>query len=123
MTKYNFLITAMYLFLTIGQLLVAPLSALVPQGFTVRQPKCIYLVDPGPCKEWVKVWGFDYLTNRCIFYYYGGCGGNPNRFYTKAECLETCRVYDDPNRKRRKDSDDSEDMFESDIDDWDHFEL
>ncbi|EDX04328.1 GD23586 [Drosophila simulans] len=85
----------MYIYFpTIFLLFLHPVAAVNPQGFTIKEPKCWYVANPGPCDDFVKVWGYDYLTNRCIFFYYGGCGGNPNRFYTKEECLKTCRVYD-----------------------------
>ncbi|KAH8357870.1 hypothetical protein KR200_011631 [Drosophila serrata] len=118
----------MYLFLSILGILFQPLVAFAPQGFIIRQPKCLYVANPGPCKNWVKVWGYDYLTNRCIFYFYGGCGGNPNRFYTKDECLDTCRVTRDTERRKREgvieeeQIEEEEEEFEEDIDNWDSFE-
>nr|XP_032293458.1 kunitz-type serine protease inhibitor homolog delta-dendrotoxin isoform X2 [Drosophila virilis] len=45
-----------------------------------------------PCDENVRVFGYDYLTNRCVHFYYGGCGGNPNRFATRKECMDKCFV-------------------------------
>ncbi|KAM8715008.1 hypothetical protein ACLKA7_002111 [Drosophila subpalustris] len=58
----------------------------------IRQPKCLYMADVGPCDDQVKVYGYDYVTNRCVFFIYGGCGGNPNRFATKKECMDECHV-------------------------------
>ncbi|KAH8258973.1 hypothetical protein KR038_000515 [Drosophila bunnanda] len=118
----------MYLFVSILLILFQQLIAFAPQGFIIKQPKCLYVANPGPCKNWVKVWGFDYLTNRCIFYFYGGCGGNPNRFYTKDECLDTCRVTRDTTRQKREGiseeylEEEEEEEFEEDIDNWDSFE-
>ncbi|EDV32988.1 uncharacterized protein Dana_GF22706 [Drosophila ananassae] len=113
----------MNLFVAIMFILLQPLEAVRPQGVTLRQPKCWYPANPGPCQDFVKVWGYDYLTNRCIFFYYGGCGGNPNRFYTKEDCLNTCRVYRDPNRFKRSDEEDDDvEEFEEDIDDWDKWD-
>ncbi|XP_016961796.1 kunitz-type serine protease inhibitor PILP-2 [Drosophila biarmipes] len=107
-------------------LLIFPqtLLALIPQGVTLKEPKCWYVASPGPCNDWVKVWGYDYLTNRCIFFYYGGCGGNPNRFYTKEECLNTCLVRRPPNRKKREypEDEEEEEEFEEDIDNWDKWD-
>ncbi|XP_043662911.1 kunitz-type serine protease inhibitor homolog beta-bungarotoxin B6 chain [Drosophila teissieri] len=123
----------MYLsFPTILLLFLHPVVAMIPHGITIKEPKCWYVANPGPCDDFVKVWGYDYMTNRCIFFYYGGCGGNPNRFYTKEECLDTCRVHRPPNRKKREgdlDVEEEEEEFEEDIDnwdkwvDWDHSEL
>nr|NP_723444.2 uncharacterized protein Dmel_CG31609 [Drosophila melanogaster]AAN10687.2 uncharacterized protein Dmel_CG31609 [Drosophila melanogaster] len=115
----------MYIYFpTIFLLFLYPVVAVVPQGFTIKQPKCWYVANPGPCDDFVKVWGYDYLTNRCIFFYYGGCGGNPNRFYTKEECLKTCRVYRPPNRKKREENldEEEEEEFEEDIDNWDKWD-
>lgn len=50
------------------------------------------MADKGPCDENVRVFGYDYLTNRCVHFYYGGCGGNPNRFATRKECMDKCFV-------------------------------
>ncbi|XP_023031780.2 U-actitoxin-Avd3l [Drosophila willistoni] len=122
-------------------LLCFPLFA-IAEDFVFRQPRCMYVADPGPCTDWVKVWGYDYMTNRCIYYHYGGCGGNPNRFYTKEECIEVCRVKK-YKRKRVKrevnnqidnridgdgkaddmiyvdtEQEEDEDYYERDIDDW-----
>ncbi|XP_017075218.2 LOW QUALITY PROTEIN: amyloid-beta A4 protein [Drosophila eugracilis] len=99
--------------------ILKPSAAVIVPGVTIKEPKCWYVANPGPCDNFVKVWGYDYITNRCIFFYYGGCGGNPNRFYTKEECLDTCRVYRPPSRKKREDEPDEEEEFEEDIDDWD----
>ncbi|KAH8410194.1 hypothetical protein KR009_008015 [Drosophila setifemur] len=113
----------MYLIIAILVILGQSVEAVIPQGFTVLQPKCMYPANPGPCQGFVKVWGYDYLTNRCIFFYYGGCGGNPNRFYTKDECLTTCRVHRDPNRVKREDEEEDDvEEFEEDIDNWDKWE-
>ncbi|XP_016934256.3 kunitz-type serine protease inhibitor textilinin-5 [Drosophila suzukii] len=106
---------------------VQPLLAVIPHGVTIKEPKCWYVANPGPCDDWIKVWGYDYLTNRCIFFYYGGCGGNPNRFYTKEECLSTCRVHRPPNRKKREygvdeEEEEEEEEFEEDIDNWDKWD-
>ncbi|ALC39039.1 CG31609 [Drosophila busckii] len=69
------------------------LWALVAQSYkdeVMRQPRCLYMANPGPCKDRVKVWGYDFNTNRCVHFFYGGCGGNPNRFYKKQECIDAC---------------------------------
>ncbi|KAH8293222.1 hypothetical protein KR018_000113, partial [Drosophila ironensis] len=95
--------------------------AIITYSFTAR---CWYTANPGPCEDFTKVWGYDYLTNRCIFFLYGGCGGNPNRFYTKQDCLDTCRVYKSPNRIKRQEQEEYDDLeeFEKDIDYWDKWE-
>ncbi|EDV99038.1 kunitz-type serine protease inhibitor 2 [Drosophila grimshawi] len=58
----------------------------------IRAPQCLFMADIGPCNGSIRVFGYDYLTNRCVHYFYGGCGGNPNRFATRSECMKTCYV-------------------------------
>ncbi|XP_060649317.1 kunitz-type serine protease inhibitor mulgin-4-like [Drosophila nasuta] len=58
----------------------------------VRQPKCLYLVDPGPCHGKFQVYGFDPFANICSLFTYGGCGGNPNRFGDYSHCSRDCLV-------------------------------
>jgi len=43
----------------------------------------------GPCKAAVPRWTFD-KERGCQRFTYGGCAGNANNFYTRAECLKTC---------------------------------
>lgn len=66
------------------------------------------MADVGPCEDEVKVYGYDYLTNRCVHFIYGGCGGNPNRFNSKEECMDECHV-------EGEDSADDEELLLDDI--------
>ncbi|EDW75682.2 uncharacterized protein Dwil_GK15065, partial [Drosophila willistoni] len=95
----------------------AHLRECLPPEFNFKA-RCMYVADPGPCTDWVKVWGYDYMTNRCIYYHYGGCGGNPNRFYTKEECIEVCRVKKYKRKRVKREQEEDEDYYERDIDDW-----
>ncbi|CAJ0557749.1 unnamed protein product, partial [Mesorhabditis spiculigera] len=36
------------------------------------------------------MWYFDAATQRCLQFFYGGCGGNENRFVTHDECQNEC---------------------------------
>ncbi|KAH8312182.1 hypothetical protein KR044_009729 [Drosophila immigrans] len=56
----------------------------------VRHPKCMYLVDPGPCHGRLRMYGFDPFANMCSLFIYGGCGGNPNRFPDYMMCSRDC---------------------------------
>lgn len=41
------------------------------------------------------MWYFDTKIKRCRQFYYGGCGGNDNRFQSENECEQSCRRADD----------------------------
>merc|ERR1711872_1093563 len=39
----------------------------------------------GGCEAYMEKWTFDKKSKKCEMFVYGGCGGNDNAFYTKAE--------------------------------------
>ncbi|VDD81335.1 unnamed protein product [Mesocestoides corti] len=59
-----------------------------------RHPICFEPKDPGPCRAYVRNYYYDYRTNSCLPFYYGGCGGTHNRFFTWKACLQVCSERD-----------------------------
>ncbi|XP_047190984.1 collagen alpha-6(VI) chain isoform X3 [Scophthalmus maximus] len=68
------------------------------QGFVSRgNARCQLEADAGSqCSDSVHVWFYDPRVAACSPFWYGGCGGNANRFNTEAECVRTCGS-DNPN--------------------------
>ncbi|MEQ2219063.1 hypothetical protein XENOCAPTIV_011969, partial [Xenoophorus captivus] len=55
--------------------------------------RCQLDIDFGfQCTDYVRVWFFDKTIAACLRFWYGGCGGNANRFSTEHECFQTCGV-------------------------------
>jgi hypothetical protein len=50
-----------------------------------RQPK-----EAGQCHQKVSRWHFNEEMNECQMFFWSGCGGNGNRFSSKAECQHLC---------------------------------
>ena len=51
---------------------------------------CHLVADPGPCTAEQVRFFFDFKSQRCRQFIYGGCEGNQNQFVTEDECLQTC---------------------------------
>ncbi|XP_017083163.2 papilin isoform X3 [Drosophila eugracilis] len=86
-----------------------------PQPAPPAAAQCDQPTDPGQCDEWVLNWSYNQTAGQCQSFYYGGCGGNENRFGTEEECSSRCSPNidtrfgndDDPPEEIRPESDTS----------------
>ncbi|XP_026699248.1 collagen alpha-4(VI) chain-like isoform X1 [Athene cunicularia] len=51
---------------------------------------CGLAQDSGECENYVLKWYYDKEQKTCGQFWYGGCGGNKNRFETQEECGSLC---------------------------------
>ncbi|KAH9278834.1 Amyloid beta A4 protein [Echinococcus granulosus] len=53
-------------------------------------PACFEPHDVGPCRAYIRSYYYDPQSNTCQLFYYGGCGGTRNRFYSEEACMDAC---------------------------------
>ncbi|XP_035019281.1 collagen, type XXVIII, alpha 1b [Hippoglossus stenolepis] len=63
---------------------------LVTSDTGVSAERCIQVLDPGPCRDYVVRWYYDANGNSCAQFWFGGCQGNSNQFENERSCKETC---------------------------------
>jgi len=51
--------------------------------------QCVDEPDPGPCNGRIQSFYYDYPSDTCRMFYYGGCQGRVP-FKTRSACEETC---------------------------------
>lgn len=54
--------------------------------------RCLLTLEQGTCRQYKIHWYYDKQANSCAQFWYGGCGGNDNRFKTEEECKKTCVI-------------------------------
>ncbi|XP_013884856.1 collagen alpha-6(VI) chain [Austrofundulus limnaeus] len=67
-----------------------PGPGLIQQTDSSSEDACVLGQDPGSCQEYSMMWFFNTVQMRCERFWYGGCGGNKNRFERREECEEAC---------------------------------
>ncbi|XP_047994779.1 papilin-like isoform X3 [Leguminivora glycinivorella] len=55
-----------------------------------KKPVCEQPQDAGNCTDNLPYWSFNRDEDRCVPFYYGGCGGNDNKFSDQKQCEEAC---------------------------------
>ncbi|XP_055618805.1 papilin isoform X1 [Toxorhynchites rutilus septentrionalis] len=56
----------------------------------VHKPSCTLPMDAGRCDGKLARWHFARDDNKCMPFYYTGCGGNDNQFISLDQCEEQC---------------------------------
>ncbi|XP_078728615.1 kunitz-type serine protease inhibitor-like isoform X2 [Lampetra fluviatilis] len=60
--------------------------------------RCRLDLDEGDCSHLALRWYYRRASHDCRLFVYTGCGGNGNRFESRAECQAECRPQADPSR-------------------------
>ncbi|MGH0153082.1 UNVERIFIED_CONTAM: hypothetical protein FKN15_023816 [Acipenser sinensis] len=62
-----------------------------PETANEHTDPCAFDFDSGmQCKEYQAKWFFDKKSGICTQFWYGGCGGNANKFKSETECINQC---------------------------------
>ncbi|XP_059133895.1 collagen alpha-3(VI) chain [Peromyscus eremicus] len=58
--------------------------------FLTKTDICKLTKDGGTCDQFKLLWYYDLKERGCKRFWYGGCGGNENRFKSQEECEKMC---------------------------------
>lgn len=56
-----------------------------------HDPNCDQPIKQGHCMAFFPSYGYDTNKQKCVYFVYGGCAGNHNRFDTIQECQQHCQ--------------------------------
>ncbi|XP_020810475.1 kunitz-type serine protease inhibitor-like [Drosophila serrata] len=60
--------------------------------FVYRNQACYQLSAYGTCHGHTLMWAYSLYDHRCLSFPYSTCGGNTNRFRTRADCEKACML-------------------------------
>ncbi|KAL6088616.1 hypothetical protein STEG23_026263, partial [Scotinomys teguina] len=64
--------------------------------FLTKTDICKLTKDGGTCDQFKLLWYYDLNERGCKRFWYGGCGGNENRFKSQEECEKMCSPGEHP---------------------------
>eukprot|EP00079_Xenopus_tropicalis_P026917 XP_012820989.1 PREDICTED: collagen alpha-6(VI) chain-like isoform X2 [Xenopus tropicalis] len=57
---------------------------------SLKKDVCTMKQEEGKCADYILKWSYNQGKKACVQFWYGGCGGNGNRFDTQEQCEATC---------------------------------
>ena len=92
------IVTAILLWISV------PITTVLSQLFSAFAEICTLSRETGFCRAAITRWYYDNARKECTTFIWGGCGGNGNRFESKAQCESQCqgklrKIYELPQFK------------------------
>ncbi|XP_041423473.1 collagen alpha-6(VI) chain-like isoform X1 [Xenopus laevis] len=57
---------------------------------SLKKDVCTLKQEEGECADYILKWSYNQGKKACVQFWYGGCGGNGNRFDTQGQCEAIC---------------------------------